>query len=265
MSKKPAEGASDAPDVSGVEIWADCWNCGHETPQKRRSLAYFPRVIEVFVKGPGGGVKDRAWQVLTAVFQFTLCRKCGAPALVVDEYWVARDDSVQAILQFKEAIDRTGHDDRVERASRHLYPAFSHESFPKWTQDLEESVMLLFWEVYTAITMKLPALALMGIRAIVDDFATRSVGDIGGFEKKLKALLDTGIINTVQHSHLSAVVEAGNAASHRGHRPSLSHVSLCMEIVESLLARERFGASVEELRKATPPRPRDTGGNDPVN
>lgn len=58
--------------------------------------------------------------------------------------------------------------------------------------------MLIFWETYRAFWTGLNWLAMIGIRTIVEEYANRKLGDIGGFAKKIKILHEKGYINNTQ-------------------------------------------------------------------
>jgi hypothetical protein len=203
-------------------------------------------------KAPDGAVESRVWAVLFGAYQFAKCKKCLAPSFFVDEYW-PRTESPEEGAAIKCAVEASGECPDAIKAGSLAYPGFTDQPFPKWTQELEETQMLLFWEVYTAISLGLRSLAMMGIRAIVDMYATRQIGDVGGFKKKLDDLLKGQFINKTQHGHLGAVIEAGNAAGHRGHRPQTEDLKVCLSVVEDLLAKERYGSAIEKIRAATPP------------
>ena len=70
-------------------------------------------------------------------------------------------------------------------------------------------------------------------------------GDKGGFESKLKGLRDAGHLTAIEHLALSAVVNAGNAASHRGFSPDVSDVKAMLDALNHCLF------SVYELRQLT--------------
>lgn len=235
-----------------VEITGHCWNCGHDMIHTRTAVSFFPRVVEAFAKKPDGKVDHRIWMVMYDAYQFCRCRKCGAPSMFVDSYWTKTTDVEEARV-IQNAIRTSGScpDYSTKRSS---FPAFDKTAFPAWTQDLEEADMCLFWEVYTAMAQGLCTIAMMGVRAIVDRYANKVVGDIGGFEKKLKRLLELRLINEAQFDQLRIVVDAGNAASHRGISYTRDHVRASLDVIESILVRERFGDAVEKLRHATPSR-----------
>jgi hypothetical protein len=83
------------------------------------------------------------------------------------------------------------------------------------------------------------------------------VGDIGSFAVKLEKLESEGFIGRKQKEFLSAVLDAGNAAAHRGHAASASEIEYAMDIVEHLLqAIYILEDAAQVLREKTPPRQR---------
>jgi hypothetical protein len=240
-----------------MEFWKECWNCGHETLQKRVNLDFFPRSVELFSKHSSGKVKQRVWAVFFDAYSFMKCKKCYAPSLLVDEYWT-QTDSVEEAKRIKEEIEENGISKSGNLIKTLSYPGFSKEPFPQWTHDLEETYMILFWEVYQAISLGLNAIAMMGLRAIIDKYANDKVGDINGFAKKLVVLKEKSFINQQQYDLLEVVVDAGNASSHRGFRPSKAHLKACLQIVEHLLEIEQFGELIEQVKIATPKRKKGT-------
>lgn len=237
-------------DIPEIEITGYCWNCGHNMIQTRTAISFFPRVTEAFSKKPDGKVNQRIWMVMFDSYQFCHCKSCRAPSLFVDSYWTKTTDEGEA-QHIQDAVRATGSCSgySTERAN---FPAFNKTAFPAWTHDLEEVDMRLFWEVYTAMAQGLCTIAMMGIRAIVDRYANKTVGDKGGFDKKLSLLKEQGYISCGQAEQLRVVVEAGHAAAHRGITYKREHVRAALDVVESMLARERFGDAIESLRQVTP-------------
>mgnify|MGYP000208047572 CR=1 FL=1 len=69
-----------------MEIWKHCWNCKHETPQKRSFFKMFPRPIEGFVKDSDTDIATSIWSISIDAYQFCECKKCEAPLLHIDTY-----------------------------------------------------------------------------------------------------------------------------------------------------------------------------------
>ena len=113
-------------------------------------------------------------------------------------------------------------------------------------------------EIYKALAADSRRLAAMGARTVIDMFATDKVGDVGGFKRKLSKLVQEGYLVQTQSDVLEAVLEVGNAASHRGHCPSIEHMNAVMDIVENLLESTTFEKIADELKNATPSRSQGT-------
>jgi hypothetical protein len=95
--------------------------------------------------------------------------------------------------------------------------------------------VILLREVIKAVENELLTLASMGLRAVIDMVCTDQIGDPGGFQKKVDALLKAGIITKVQSSILLTVVDVGNASAHRGYAPDNSDINTVIGVVEDLL------------------------------
>lgn len=119
-------------------------------------------------------------------------------------------------------------------ASRKL-PIWLSGWFPYSVTDNQVDIAYLFHEVYSAIHSGSYRLAMMGTRAIVDLALTDKLGDIGGFEKKLKAARDHGWITEIHSKTLKAAIDAGSAASHRAYKPDKNQLNLVLDIVESFI------------------------------
>jgi len=114
--------------------------------------------------------------------------------------------------------------------------------------------MALMEEVYTALQANSKRLALMGARALVDDFMNDKVGDIGGFNQKLEELEKQGLISKANRCFLDAALEAGHAVIHRGFNPKKETVEQVMDIVENLLQTYVLDEAADDLKKSTPER-----------
>ena len=92
------------------------------------------------------------------------------------------------------------------------------------------------------------------------------VGDVGTFGQKLQTLESEGYIGRRNREVLSAALDAGNAAAHRGHEHNVEEVNHVIDIVENLLqAVYVLEHTAATLKKATPPRekagtPKPSGG-----
>ena len=144
------------------------------------------------------------------------------------------------------------HDVDVDKTD--FYPPQIARQIPRWIYDLPSDFTPLVEEIYAALHANSKRLALMGARAVVDLFMNTTIGDIGGFQKKLEKLVEAGYLSKKNKEILEAALDAGHAAAHRSHNPSAEDVNLVFDIVENLIQTIAFKEKVEELKKHTPGR-----------
>ena len=242
-----------------MNIWAICWQCKHDTFQERLILRIYPRVQEAFSKNENGHHKNSIWMVFVDAYQFCECKKCQAPNLHRDEYWTKTNEGIKVTgeaqtlsTQIKEKGFCDGYD-------------FKRQSFPqlqildnyRWSFNLPEEEMLLFWEILSAWEKNLYVLALSGIRTMIDRYMVRKVGDIGNFQTKLENLLKQGHVNKTQYELLGTAIEAGNAAAHRGFRPEKEMLSDLLKVVEDIIALEYKTLNFDGYKVKIPQRSSD--------
>ncbi|EIK94013.1 hypothetical protein PMM47T1_24004 [Pseudomonas sp. M47T1] len=136
-----------------------------------------------------------------------------------------------------------------------FYPPRASRRPPLWMWQIPDGWRVLLAEIYTALQADSKRLAMMGARALLDVYMNDNVGDLRTFDLKLSALVEKGRITDSDKAVLVAALEAGHAATHRGHLPSDADIAHAMDIVENLLQRHLLQFSAEALAKATPPRP----------
>jgi hypothetical protein len=247
-----------------MEIWKYCWNCKHETPQKRSFFKMFPIPVEGFTKDPNTAVATSIWTISIDSYQLCECKKCDAPLLHLDTYKLKsiKDEIEQAKFEYKELSDQInnfGHCDKHEYKS-HSYPDFDASSLKdkKWSFNLPEEDMLLFFEVISAWDRGLFILALSGVRTLIDRYIVKKIGDIGNFQAKLSRMLDNKHINQKQFELLNTVIEAGNAAGHRGFKPEKEMLTSLLMVVEDIMSLEYKTLKFDEYKKSIPPRAKKT-------
>ena len=115
--------------------------------------------------------------------------------------------------------------------------------------------MDLFREIYAAVDGGQHRLAAMGIRALLEQVMIMKVGDIGGFDKKLDAFEQAGLISPVQHDAMRTTLDVGDAAMHRGFIPSRDQLNTCLDIVEGVMSVIYLHLKeADEIKKAVPRR-----------
>jgi hypothetical protein len=143
------------------------------------------------------------------------------------------------------------------------YPPPISRKLPDWAEwkwmigPAEEAFWDILREVYAATRNGLPQLAVMGIRAILEQVMISKVGDHGSFFAHLEAFKEAGYISLVQFDHLNTILGAGHAVIHRGH-PRLTEEDLntALDIMEGTLAPiYHHQDASERLSERVPARP----------
>jgi len=142
----------------------------------------------------------------------------------------------------------------VDVDDTNYYPPPISRQIPRWQYKLPNDLRDLLKESYMALQAGGKRLAIMGARSLIDLFMNITLGDIGGFEQKLEALVKNGYLSEQNRSVLEAALEAGHAVAHRGHEPKTDDVNLVFDIVENMLQTMVLKKESEELKKSTPKR-----------
>jgi len=110
-------------------------------------------------------------------------------------------------------------------------------------------------EIEVAVPNGLSCLSVMGLRAVLDMFATEQVGDVGGFERKIDRMAQERLLNSNQVEIIKAALEVGHAAAHRMHVPSDAECLQVLEVVKHLLSeRYLLAPNARKLKDSAPPR-----------
>ena len=135
------------------------------------------------------------------------------------------------------------------------FPGPISRRLPHWRYELPGESRSMMEEVYKALQANSNRLAMMGTRTLIDIVIRHKVGDHGHFNEGLKALHKKGFVSSQNVQFLTAALDAGSAAAHRGYVGKTEEVNAVMDIVENLLqsvyALEELA---EQLEKSTPPR-----------
>ncbi len=87
---------------------------------------------------------------------------------------------------------------------------------PDWWPRLPDKEMVIFGhEIYGALHNNFLTLALMGVRRVIEKMMIHSVGDKGSFIKLIPEFVERENIGTRQEEGIRALVDLGNAATHR--------------------------------------------------
>jgi len=135
-------------------------------------------------------------------------------------------------------IRKTVDDSEAEYPNEEYYPprpGAEARTPPKWIHTLPDNIDLLVEEVFTALQNRSYRLVAMGLRALMDALMNATIGDCGGFEEKIREMIDEGLLSKVQKEVLEPTLELGHAAIHRGHAPTGNQVDAALAVVMSML------------------------------
>ncbi len=137
-----------------------------------------------------------------------------------------------------------------------IYPPVSYRAPPTWFEDVPDSTLRqISGEIYKSLQTESNYLATFGSRTLIDRLVLLTVGDKGNFAKGLKALVDEGKIAAHERDILKPVIEAGNAAAHRGWAPTRDELTTILDTVEGLIHRLLVLPKLsEELEESVPAR-----------
>ena len=167
------------------------------------------------------------------IAQMLKCRGCGEVVL-------------RRIHYFSEDLDEPG----VE-----YFPGPISRRLPHWRHELPNESQLVMEEVYKALQADSNRLAMMGTRTLIDIVIRHKVGDHDHFNEGLKALRKKGFVSPQNIQFLTAALDAGSAAAHRGYVGNTEEVNAVMDIVENLLQSVYVLEDLaEQLKESTPPR-----------
>ena len=181
------------------------------------------------------------------------CRGCGY-LIVQHEHWFSEDTT-------EERDPETGEWYEAPVVKTAYFPPARVRPLPKWSDDLEAADALLaevLKEVYAALQNDSLILATAGARILLDRAMVLHLGeDAGSFGKKLGEMAARGIIGSEDRELLAVMTDAGNAASHRGYRPSREHLETILDTIENLLHRKFvLQPAAAGVKAATPARGR---------
>ncbi|MBF0333236.1 MAG: DUF4145 domain-containing protein [Alphaproteobacteria bacterium] len=139
-----------------------------------------------------------------------------------------------------------------------FYPPRISRRKPVFHDQIPQEFTALLDEIYSALHADNRRLAMMGARAVLDMFIMNKVGDQGSFKNGMQGLQEAGFVTSTNRSLIEAAIDAGHAAAHRGHLPSVKEVSLVMDIIENLIQHDLLSEAEMSLRDSTPKKPART-------
>ena len=112
--------------------------------------------------------------------------------------------------------------------------------------------------MYAALDNDLRVVSAIAARTVFDRASELlGIDPAISFQEKLDGLGANGKISIDEERTLGVLVDAGNAAAHRGWRPKPQELNTMIDVVESFLHRSFIvGDRIEELRAAVPQKPK---------
>ena len=137
------------------------------------------------------------------------------------------------------------------------WPSPVRREQPKWLVSIEHDLRELLGEMYIALDHDLRVLAAIAARTAFDRASELlGVDPEDTFNEKLRGLKDGGKISDDEEEILKVLVDAGNAAAHRGWRPEAGELATMIDVVESFLYRSFVvGGGIRKLKASVPARP----------
>jgi hypothetical protein len=122
--------------------------------------------------------------------------------------------------------------------SVHYFPSPASRKAPDWLYEANIARPLgnLLHEIYQAARGGQLRLAIVGVRALIEQVMIHMVGDNGTFAKNLDAFQQAGYISLVQRDALSDILDAGHATIHRAYEPKTKDIEIALDITEGIMA-----------------------------
>lgn len=141
------------------------------------------------------------------------------------------------------------------------WPAPIARRRPPWLDKIEgadRDLGNLLREMYAALDNDLRVVSAIAARTVFDRASELlGIDPAISFQEKLDGLGANGKISIDEERTLGVLVDAGNAAAHRGWRPKPQELNTMIDVVESFLHRSFIvGDRIEELRAAVPQKPK---------
>lgn len=133
-----------------------------------------------------------------------------------------------------EANPLTGNDKLVVKTT--LYPSRLQGRQPIHRADfVPEMVLRIYTETFRAMGEKMPILAGIGIRAIIETVGNEKHASGGNLEKRIDSLVQLGLITSDGAMILHSLRFLGNAAAHETKAHSDEELEAALDVVEHLL------------------------------
>ena len=168
------------------------------------------------------------------IFRIYQCRGCETVFFGSHNYFSEDFDYVQ------DPISREW--DIIQNVRNAYFPEISPRSEPIWLNAAFSSefpeLFNLLQDIYIAVQHRCFALAAMGTRACFE-LTSKAIGtdQTLSFSCKIEAMRKGGHISPREKNLLSALVDAGSAAVHRGWTPGAEDIGLLLDTLEGFIQR----------------------------
>jgi hypothetical protein len=143
-----------------------------------------------------------------------------------------------------------------------LFPPMVTRQQPIWRRHFLETnsklleINLLLDEIYEALGVAAYRLSTIGIRALVEKIMIDEVGDGGTIAGNMRAFFTAGFVApTQQDAFEKTLINAGNAAMHRGFKPDADTVNKLLDMVEAVIYSIHYEPMVaNQVNRVIPPR-----------
>jgi hypothetical protein len=191
---------------------------------------------------------DEAAMGGSIVYRIMRCRGCETPYFQTDE----TNSENYSHRQNAYGEEEWELDHKIDH-----WPSPTRREQPIWSVSISVSdrdLGYLFEDIYGALNSDLRVPAAIAIRTALDR-ASQLLGIDASktFAQKLEDLEAAGKISGDEKMTLSALIDAGNAAAHRGWRPSLADLDTMMSLLEGFLHRNFvLGDLAKQLQSRVP-------------
>ena len=139
------------------------------------------------------------------------------------------------------------------------YPPSLKRRHPEWLNEffgLPTDIRDFLKEIYIAFQNANYTLCALGVRALLERMMIERVGDQGTLGKNVTKFIEDGYIaSAFADDFRKKVIEAGNAAMHRGYTPDASDIGALLDIVEGVVATTFIHPNrISKLAKRIPSR-----------
>lgn len=107
---------------------------------------------------------------------------------------------------------------------------------PEWTRHVNIDYLPILGKIFHNYNNENYISFSIACRTLVDMLLSDLLGDIGGFERKVKVCIESGHVTAAQATILDFLIEVGHASAHRGFSPAKEVSEAVLDTLEFLLS-----------------------------